>query len=56
MVTKAKYKIGQTIVAKVSGEVVKGVIDNIDEHKGEIVYDLKDMERYVYERQIITAK
>jgi len=54
--SKPKYKVGQLITAKIHGERIEGVIDQVDEHKGEIIYDLKDKERYVYEYQIISAR
>lgn len=54
--TKPKYKVGQTITANISGERVSGEIEEIDKQEGEIVYSLKDKERYVYERQITSAR
>ena len=53
---KAKYKIGQVVYGNTFDGYMEGEIDNVDEHKGQIVYDLKDQDCYIYENQIRGTK
>jgi len=49
---KAKYKVGQTVYGNTMDGRMEGVIEQVDTHKGQIVYDLEGQDCYIYEHQV----